>query len=115
MKIISAFVLRFVLLVTKVGRVRILKALDFKKWGRLEPSSLTEVYAYGIRQQRLRRTPRETYNLLRAIKIDFLRAVIVHCSLVKPKLQIASLSAALCAHTQRCVDLYLHFVYYRPS
>jgi len=22
------------------------KALDFKKWGRLEPRSLTEVYAY---------------------------------------------------------------------
>jgi len=32
---------------TKCGRLRSWKALDFKKWGRgLEPRSLTEVYAY---------------------------------------------------------------------
>jgi len=31
---------------TKSGRLRSWKALDFKKWG-LEPRSLTEVYAYG--------------------------------------------------------------------
>jgi len=31
---------------TKSGGLRSWKALDFKKWGRLEPRSLTEVYAY---------------------------------------------------------------------
>ena len=31
----------------KVGGLRSLKALEFEKWGELlEPSSLTEVYAY---------------------------------------------------------------------
>jgi len=35
----------------KVEGLRSLKALEFEKWeGGLEPSSLTEVYAYGIRK-----------------------------------------------------------------
>jgi len=35
--------------VAKSGGLRSLKALEFEKWGlgRLEPSCLTEVYAYG--------------------------------------------------------------------
>jgi len=32
------------------GGLRNLKALEFEKWGPVEPSSLTEVYAYGYRQ-----------------------------------------------------------------
>ena len=48
----DSFIVGKKLHLTKSGGLRSWKALDFKKWGGLEPRSLTEVYAYEYHSSR---------------------------------------------------------------